>query len=204
LLRPTLQLPKTILTKSELLDLFDMPDTSTLLGYRNRMILELLYATGMRHAELFNLSVSDISFETATVLIQHGKGGHDRVVPLNATALKFIRHYIDVIRPQLLSHSTTKRLIVSIYGTTSKRPKLGELLQPYFKKIKKPLSIHTFRHTFATHMLQNGMPLRHVQELLGHAKLQTTTRYLHLNIKDLQREYTKFHPRGRGEYPADS
>ena len=201
---PDKQIPKDILTKRELLRLFSIPDTSTSLGYRDRMVLELLYATGMRRNELKNLRIQDIDFEQRTILIREGKGSKDRVVPVNETALHFVRHYLLDVRQKLLKghreKRKTDRLIVGLYKAELNPREIGFIIKRCVDKtrIKKRISPHSFRHTCATHLLQKGMPLRHVQELLGHEKLDTTIRYLQLDVKDLQREYRKTHPRSRG------
>ena len=112
----TSRIPKDILTKRELLKLFKLPDTSTLTGYRDRMIFEILYATGMRRSELRDLRTDDINFREQTVLIREGKGAKDRIVPINETALHFIHHYLEEVRPILLKRlkekQETKRLVV--------------------------------------------------------------------------------------------
>ena len=198
---PNLELPKTILTKPELLKLFAQPDMGTVFGYRDRLILELLYATGIRNAELTNLQTNHIDFEARTVFVDQGKGGKDRVVPCNETALKFAKNYIFEIRPQLANKlHPNHHLILSRNGRRLTCSNLGDVIHKHLKaaKLKGIITVHTFRHTAATHLLQNGMPLRHVQELLGHQKMNTTGRYVHLNIKDLQKEYNKFHPQALG------
>ena len=192
---PKLELPKSILTKAELISLFNQPDLGTVLGYRDRLILELLYATGIRHAELCALKTNNLNFEDKTVYIKSGKGDKDRVVPCNDTALKFAKNYLAEIRPQLV-RKPNHHLILNYRGQPFARPRLDQIIQQYVlkAKLKKHVTCHTFRHTFATHLLQKGMALRHVQELLGHQDINNTVRYLHLNIKDLQKEYNKFHP----------
>ena len=202
---PMLELPKSILTKTELITLFAQPDLGTVLGYRDRLILELLYATGIRHSEFCNLQINHLNFEEKVVFIKSGKGDKDRMVPCNDTALKFAKNYLAEIRPQLVQTSrqgvsTNHHLILNHHGQPFNNPKLNPIIKQYVlkAKLKKQITIHSFRHTFATHLLQNGMALRHVQELLGHQKLDTTTIYLHLNIKDLQKEYKKFHPQALG------
>lgn len=197
------RIPKDILTKLELIKLFKQPDTSTLTGYRDRMMMEVLYATGMRRNELRCLRVDDIDYQEKTVLIREGKGSKDRVVPINETALSYIRNYVEDVRPKLMkqykSKQDTKRLVVGSEKAEIHENTITSTLKIYFKqaKLKKKVTVHSFRHTCATHLLQKGMPLRHVQELLGHEKLDTTIRYLSLSVKDLQREYRRYHPRSR-------
>ncbi len=196
-----LVIPKDILNKRELLKLFKIPDTGTNPGYRDRMIFELLYATGMRRAELCRLKPEDIDFEAKVVFIREGKGRKDRVVPVCETALKYASHYIKYVRPYLKKVvKQDKALVLSVNGKAIKPDKLNGLLEDHFIKarFKKKVTIHSLRHTVATHLLQKGMPLRQVQEFLGHEDLNTTAKYLHLQIKDLQREYKRCHPREMG------
>lgn len=201
-----LTIPKDILTKRELFKLFNQPDTASIYGYRDRMIFELLYATGMRRSELCKLRPDDIDFENKTVFIREGKGKKDRVIPVCDTALKYVSHYLKYVRPYLKVKSQKgavqdEELVLSTKGKAIKPNKLNDLLEDHFKnaKFKKKVSIHSLRHTVATHLLQKGMPLRQVQEFLGHVDLNTTAKYLHLQIKDLQREYKKCHPRERDD-----
>jgi integrase/recombinase XerD len=198
-------LPKDILTKRELLKIFKQPDTGTPIGYRNRVCFELLYATGMRRQEMAHLKISNINFKEKVIHIEQGKGQKDRVVPVCDTAMKWLSHYVKYIRPKLLGKSKNRSgsgeqiLFLTANGCPIKPESLGETLMRYIEKakLKKRIRVHSFRHTIATHLLQKGMPLRHVQELLGHEMMGTTTRYLQLSIKDLQREYRKTHPRER-------
>jgi integrase/recombinase XerD len=194
---PSLCLPKDILTKAELLKLFRLPDVKSKLGYRDRVILEVLYSTGIRRAELCSLKVEDINYIEGTVFISKGKGGKDRVVPIGKKALSFVKHYVKNIRPGLVKHKNIANLILSYTGRFVVPKNLNDMLKKYIKTINKnkEITIHSLRHTYATHLLQKGMKLRYVQELLGHENMNTTIRYLHLNIKDLQTEYRKCHPR---------
>jgi len=195
---PRLRIPRDILSKKELLALFALPDMSTNQGYRDRTVMEILYATGMRHKEIIELKTEDINFKEKIIFIKSGKGQKDRIVPVNDTALKYIRHYIDYIRPCFCSKKTKdSTLFLTMYGKPFTNRELGRnTINPYLKKLckKKKITLHSFRRTFATHLIQAGAPLRHVQELLGHNDLNTTVKYLQLNIKDLQKEYKKTHP----------
>jgi len=196
---PTSQLPKDILSKQELLRLFKKPDLATLTGYRDRTILEILYATGMRRFELVNLQVGDIRFDDQLVFIRQGKGAKDRFVPVNQTALSFAAHYLSHVRPALMkSKPKSNQFLVAERSPVVTVNYVNDWLSGYFTGFKKRITPHSLRHTLATHLIQKGMPLRHVQELLGHERLNTTIRYLQLSIKDLQLEYRKCHPRERG------
>lgn len=194
---PQQTLPNVILSKQEVQQLLALPDVQTPLGYRDRMMLEILYATGIRRNELLNLRLEDIDFEQETIRVQQGKGGKDRVVPVNQTALKYIQNYIRVIRPGLVKNGNHDYLLVNYLGKRL-RGSLNKILAPYLKKVsKKSVHIHTLRHTVATHLLKRGMTLRHLQEFLGHSCLESTTRYLQLEISDLQDECRRYHPRER-------
>lgn len=187
---PNHNLPQNILTKSKLLKLFKLPNLKTTKGFRDRTMLEILYATGIRRAELANLETSD--FKQAQLLIKNGKGQKDRFVPLNQTAINFLNDYLKNHRPKLKPKSN--HIFLSLQGRQFCIKALNLLFKPYLKKINPNITIHTLRHTLATHLIQNNMPLRHVQELLGHKKLDTTIKYLHLNIKDLKKEFNRCHP----------
>ena len=194
---PKLQIPKDIMSKTELKRIFKEPDLQTKLGYRDRMCLELLYATGIRRSELINLDLGDINLKEKVILIRQGKGQKDRVVPINESAKEYVKNYVAEIRPKLAGKSKNKAVILSDHGKRLHGANLEIRLKEYVAKarIKKEITLHSFRHTFATHLIQRGMPIRHVQELMGHKELESTTRYLNLTIKDLQKEYKKTHPR---------
>ena len=191
-------LPKNVLTPQEARKLVEAPDTSTLLGYRDRTLLELLYSTGIRKSELLNLKVDDVNLEEELLIVRQGKGGKDRVVPLSAVACQFLETYLKAIRPELLRGHQTKVLFVSMrFGYTLGEHSIGHLIKKYTQqaKVKKHVTAHLWRHSCATHLLKNNANLRHVQEMLGHKNLSTTERYLRLTITDLKEAHRKFHPR---------
>jgi integrase/recombinase XerD len=195
-------LPRNILTPREARKIIEAPDIHTVLGYRDRTILEVLYATGIRKLELMNLSLGDVNLEEELLRINGGKGAKDRVVPLTQIACSFLESYINAIRPQLLgSRLTTPRLFLSRQGRPIARNTLGELVTKYARlaRIKKHVTCHLWRHSCATHLLKNKANLRHVQEILGHRSLATTERYLHLTITDLKEAHRKYHPRERAD-----
>ena len=195
---PRLSLPKAILSKQELLKLFKLPNMQTVLGLRDRLMLELLYATGIRRSELADIRVEDVRLKEQQLLVNQGKNRKDRLIPLNKVTLELITEYLKV-RPRLLKGNETMSLflLLTTRGNKLHKDDVGQIIGKYLKlaNFKKPVTVHTFRHTFATHLLQQGMKLRHVQELLGHRNLNTTIRYLQLSIKDLQKEYRQCHPR---------
>jgi len=191
-------LPKNVLTPDEAQKLVEAPDLSTLHGYRDRTILEVLYGTGIRKQELLNLTVQDVDLEQGILYVRRGKGQKDRVVPLTQVACKFLETYIKSIRLDLLRGQQSKALFVSRrFGYSLGTHALGIIIKNYTKQLgmKKKVTPHLWRHTCATHLLKNNANLRCVQELLGHKSLSTTEKYLRLTIADLKEAHTKFHPR---------
>jgi len=193
-------LPKNVLTPQEARKIIEAPDVTTLIGYRDRTILEVLYATGIRKAELMNLKLEDVNLEEELLMIRHGKGAKDRVVPLSRIACSFLESYIKGIRPELLRGAQTKKLFVSLrLGHGLGHHTLSTLISRYTRAagVQKKVTAHLWRHTCATHLLKNRANLRHVQEILGHRSLATTERYLRLTITDLKEAHRKYHPRER-------
>jgi len=190
-------LPRNVLTPYEAKCVLEHVDLSTPHGYRDRTVLEVLYASGIRKGELCQLRICDVNLEDELLTVRRGKGGRDRVVPLSAIACRFIAHYLQYARPRLLNGTLTDTLFLSGQGHQLGATTVNELIRRATARagIKSHVTSHLWRHTCATHMLQNGANLRHVQEMLGHAKLETTQRYLHLTILDLKRAHHRFHPR---------
>lgn len=193
-------LPRNILTPSEARRIIEAPDVHTVLGYRNRVVLEVLYATGIRKQELMNLTLADVNLDEELLRINGGKGAKDRVVPLTEIACSFLESYIKGIRPKLLGKKTTNRLFLSLRGLPIARNTLGSLVEKctQLARIKKRVTCHLWRHSCATHLLQRKANLRHVQEILGHRSLATTERYLHLTITELKEAHRRCHPREKG------
>jgi integrase/recombinase XerD len=191
-------LPKNILTPEEARKIIEAPDTQTLSGYRDRTLLEVLYATGLRKEELRNVNVADINLEEELLRVNKGKGGKDRVVPLSRIACQYLENYIKAVRPELAKGRPSEKLFISIRdGLPLGRHGIDRLLAKYARKLrlKKHVTCHLWRHSCATHLLKNNANLRHVQQILGHASLATTERYLRLTITDLKEAHRKFHPR---------
>jgi integrase/recombinase XerD len=196
-------LPKDVLTQAEAALILDAPDAGTLKGQRDRAILETMYATGLRRAELRALDVIDVDLDAELLTIRRGKGGKGRVAPLTRTACAALAAYLAKTRPALLSGVASARLFVSPVNHPGEdfclgEHALGNLVAGYAKRagIKKKVTPHLWRHTCATHLLQNGANVRHVQELLGHKCLATTERYLRLTVNDLKDAHRRHHPRG--------
>lgn len=206
------RLPRNILTPQEARKIVETPDTSTHVGYRDRVILEVLYATGIRKAELMALTLDNVNLEEELLRINGGKGNKDRVVPLSRVACAFLESYIKGVRPELLGSSLNiKRrssnaprdsgaLFLSMRGLPIARNTLGAVVEKYARlaRVKKHVTCHLWRHTCATHLLKNKANLRHVQEILGHRSLATTERYLSLTITDLKEAHRRCHPREKG------
>ncbi len=192
-----LHLPK-VLSVQEVERLLDEPNLGTLDGYRDKTMLELLYATGMRVSELVNVPVKNVDMKMQYVIVM-GKGSKERMLPLGRTALHYLEHYLSVVRPQLLHGKPDKaaELFVTGWGGPMTRERFYEIIVAYGKSagISKRVTPHMLRHSFATHLLNNGTDLRIVQELLGHADISTTQIYTHLDVERLREVYDKTHPR---------
>lgn len=192
-----LHLPK-VLSVQEVERLLDEPNLGTLDGYRDKTMLELLYATGMRVSELVNVPVKNVYMKMQYVIVM-GKGSKERMLPLGRTALHYLEHYLTVVRPQLLHGKPDKaaELFVTGWGGPMTRERFYEIIVAYGKSagISKRVTPHMLRHSFATHLLNNGTDLRIVQELLGHADISTTQIYTHLDVERLREVYDKAHPR---------
>ncbi len=193
-------LPAALLTPEEMRRLLAVPDLHNPLGFRDRCILEVFWCTGMRLGELISLAVGDVDFAQALATIQHGKGGRPRVVPIGAGALAWLREYLAEVRPLLASEAkgdAPQTLFLSRFGGCMDKSGLHYKLKAYQRRagIKKRLTAHSFRHTLASEMLRAGADLRHIQELLGHEKLTTTERYLHVVKADLKKVHARAHPR---------
>lgn len=192
-----LHLPK-VLSVQEVERLLDEPNLGTLDGYRDKTMLELLYATGMRVSELVNAPVKNVDMKMQYVIVM-GKGSKERMLPLGRTALHYLEHYLSVVRPQLLhgKPDAAAELFVTGWGGPMTRGRFYEIIVAYGKSagISKRVTPHMLRHSFATHLLNNGTDLRIVQELLGHADISTTQIYTHLDVERLREVYDKTHPR---------
>ncbi len=189
-------LPKN-LTEKDVEVLLSAPDVKQLIGLRDRTMLEVLYASGLRVSELVNLKVAQVSLNTGVVRVM-GKGGKERLAPLGEEALNWINHYITEARLMLLGEKTSEALFVTARGSAMTRQAFWHLIRRHAIRagINKPLSPHTLRHAFATHLLNHGADLRVVQLLLGHSDISTTQIYTHVASARLKQLHTKHHPRG--------
>ncbi len=186
-----------VLSISEVELLLRQPDISTTQGLRDRAVLELLYASGLRASELVGLRVEDVNLQSGFVQAS-GKGGKERIVPLGRKAAKAIGEYLEKSRPLLLNKKNSPHLFISRLGKLFTREWLWCLVKKYIMMagIKKKVSPHTLRHSFATHILSQGADLRVIQELLGHSNIGTTQIYTHVDRDRLKEVHRKFHPRG--------
>lgn len=193
----TRKLP-VFLSLPEVEALLAAPDERTTAGVRDRAMIELLYATGLRVSELLHLKVADLSLNEG-YLLAFGKGRKERVIPIGRAATEKVQAYLKDARPKLLKGMEVKALFVSPRRAPFSRMGFWKMLRRYALKagIKKKLSPHKLRHSFATHLLERGADLRSVQAMLGHADLKTTQIYTHVNAERLKAVYQAHHPRGR-------
>ena len=192
------RLPPDALTVRQTGAILSVPDTSDPLGVRDRAMLELLYSTGLRRGELAALLVEDLNAERATLRVRKGKGNKERVVPVGTRALHWVARYLEEVRPRLLIRQEVRELFLSGFGTGFPAESLGKLLSKILRQgdIAKG-GPHLLRHTCATHMLEGGADLRHIQQLLGHAKADTTSLYAQVSITHLQQVHARCHPAER-------
>jgi integrase/recombinase XerD len=191
-----LKLPDVMSIK-EVEQLIDIPDTGKATGLRDSSMLELLYAAGLRVSELVNLKLQDVNTEAGFIRIL-GKGSKERVVPIGLYAKQKIDAYVKTARPLLLKHHTSRYLFIARAGKPMTRQAFWKLLKRYALQggIKKNITPHSLRHSFASHLLEGGADLRAVQEMLGHADISTTQIYTHITREHLRKIHEKFHPRG--------
>lgn len=186
-------LPK-VLSLEEIDQLLDIPLTDNY-SYRNKAMIELMYATGLRVSELVNLKLHDIDLDMAIVRTI-GKGSKERIIPIGDIALTYLRIYILEYRSSLLKGKNTDALFLNNHGVGMTRQGFFKILKKLAKEknITTPFSPHTLRHSFATHLLNNGADLRSIQEMLGHSDISTTQIYTHISNERLKENYREFHP----------
>lgn len=191
-----IKLPR-VLSEDEVVRLLNQPDIKTAEGFRDRTMLEVLYATGMRVSELINLTLERVDLNMKYI-IAFGKGSKERIVPLGSVAAEFLQQYLEKVRPKLThADRNTNIVFLAFGGHELTRQRFWQIIRAYGRKanINKALTPHILRHSFATHLLDNGADLRSVQELLGHSDISTTQIYTHLTNKRLRDIYAKAHPR---------
>ncbi len=190
------QLPKT-LTEKDVELLLAAPDTETPLGLRDRAMLEVLYACGLRVTELVSLKLAEVSMDMGALRVT-GKGNKERMVPLGEEALDWLNRYVSTSRSVLLGAHVSDDLFVTSRAEAMTRQMFWQLIKKHARNagIEKPISPHTLRHAFATHLLNHGADLRVVQMLLGHADISTTQIYTHVARERLKQLHLRHHPRG--------
>ncbi len=191
-----IKLPR-VLSEDEVVRLLNQPDITTAEGFRDRTMLEVLYATGMRVSELISLTLERVDLNMKYI-IAFGKGSKERIVPLGSVAAEFLQQYLEKVRPKLTHAGRNTNIVFLAFGGHElTRQRFWQIIRAYGRKanINKALTPHILRHSFATHLLDNGADLRSVQELLGHSDISTTQIYTHLTNKRLRDIYAKAHPR---------
>jgi integrase/recombinase XerD len=199
-------LPRRVPTEKQMEDILARPDVGTTFGLRDRTILEVFYATGIRREELARLDLYDINLNERTLCVRQGKGGKGRTVPLTGTACEFLARYLKESRPQLVRSRGVRRagarepaLFVSLKGERFKKYHMGQMVGRYVRAVAPgtEMTCHAIRRAFATHMLQGGAHPVYIQRMLGHASLQMTERYTQLKPVDLKEAHRRHHPSGR-------
>jgi integrase/recombinase XerD len=186
----------SFLSEDELDDLLRGPDLGSVIGLRDRAILELIYATGVRVSEAVGLTLTDLDLERGIVTCR-GKGDKQRFIPVGRSALKFVREYLKA-RPELLGGKASLKLFVKKSGEAITRQDVWQLVKKYARALDLGgVSPHSLRHSFATHLMQRGADSRSVQTLLGHSDLGTTQIYTHITNRHLRDAYETFHPRAK-------
>ena len=184
-----------ILTSQEVDLLLEQPECIDAKGYRDKAMLELLYATGIRVTELINLDITDINL--AAGVIRCSTRDKERLIPMYAKAVKALSDYVTLVRPQMIALPDEPSLFVNVHGERMSRQGFWKIIKYYQKKanIEKDITPHTLRHSFAAHLLENGADIHAIQEMLGHADISSTQVYTQLVKKQLKDVYNKAHPR---------
>jgi site-specific recombinase XerD len=193
-------LPRHVPSEKDLKTLIDSIQASDPITTRDRALLELLYATGMRSEETRSITLDHLDLIEKTLFV-NGKGSKDRIVPVGEWVIPYLREYLEVARPKLIkSRQPTALLFLSKNGRMITNCNLGDLIKKYCKRagLQCHITPHSIRHACATHLLRGGADIRYVQELLGHADLSTTQIYTKIDISFLKQAHSKYHPRERG------
>lgn len=193
------RLPRAVLTQEEAESILAQPDVKTPTGLRDRAMLEVLYSTGVRRLELVCLGLFDLDTGHGTLWVRQGKGRKDRVVPIGERAQAWVLRYLEEVRPRLVMAHDDGRLFLGDAGEGLHADYLSQLTRHYLEAagVAKPGACHLFRHTMATAMLEGGADVRFVQEMLGHASLETTQIYTHVSIEKLKAVHSATHPAAR-------
>lgn len=196
--RPRQKIP-IVLTEKEVIKIIEQPNVSTPAGIRDRAILEVLYSTGIRIGELINLTIFDIDTTGGFLRVNKGKFSKDRFTPLTKAACYWLRQYITNVRPRFTKNRPGENslFVGNQRGRKIEISLLSKIIKNYGNQagIKKRVTAHTFRHSFATHLLDNGADILKIQRLLGHSQASITQRYTKVSPKRIKQEHSKFHPR---------
>lgn len=187
-----------VLSFAEIEKILAVPETSESLGIRDKAILEVFYACGLRISELISLKLSDLFLNEEMIRV-FGKGSKERIVPIGSSAIYWLQEYLSKSRPLLQKKMKSENyLFLNNRGSKLSRMGVWKLVDKYVKEsgIEKPVHPHTFRHSFATHLIEGGADLRSVQEMLGHADISTTQIYTHIDREFIKQVHKQFHPRG--------
>ncbi len=200
--RPGQRLPRAVLSVAEVERIMAVPDLETPLGLRDRAMLELLYATGVRRAELSNLAVFDLDVERRALMVREGKGRKDRMIPTGERAVVWCERYLAEARPELVGQSHNGFLFLTVTGQKIYTENLSRHVTSYIRRsgVAKPGSCHLFRHTMATLMLEGGADIRYVQQMLGHTDISSTQIYTRVSLRALEAVHSATHP-GAGNEP---
>ncbi|HEY5124803.1 MAG TPA: site-specific tyrosine recombinase XerD [Ignavibacteria bacterium] len=186
----------SVLTVEEIDKIFSQADTDTSLGLRDRAVLETMYACGLRVSELINLEINDLYLSEGYIRV-FGKGSKERIVPIGNSAVSYIEKYIKEVRTKLKNLKSGNNLFLNFRGGKFSRMGVWDIVSKYCRKarIEKEIHPHTFRHSFATHLLEGGADIRAIQEMLGHSDISTTQIYTHIDKEYLIEVHKLFHPR---------
>ena len=189
-------LPKTILSIAQVESVLNQGDISSLLGIRNRALMELFYSSGIRRMELTALKLYDVDTERGTLMVRLGKGGKDRFIPLGTRACAWVDKYLHSVRSEIVSGYDDQTLFLDDFGQPMTVRFLGDLVRRHLEAagITTPGACHVFRHAMATHMLENGADIRFIQAMLGHASLETTQIYTRVSMSKLKEIHSATHP----------
>jgi integrase/recombinase XerD len=188
-------IPRNILTEKQVLKVLSLPDEKTYLGFRDKVMLELMYNTGIRRMEVTGLDVYDINFEEKTLFIELGKGKKDRLVPFGEYLERYLRVYVEDVRPALIESVDETKLFCNNKGLPMSPNNLNVIISGYRKMTDFHFSCHTFRHSMATHMLKHGADILYIQRILGHENASTTQIYTKVYPLDLKKVILEMHPR---------
>ena len=189
-------LPKTILTVQQVEAILNLSDVTTLLGLRNRAIMEVFYSSGIRRMELIGLKLYDLDIERGTLMVRMGKGRKDRFIPVGSRACAWVDKYLMQVRPEIVAGYDDQTLFLDDFGQPMSVRFLGDLIRRHVEAsgITTPGACHVFRHAMATHMLENGADIRFIQAMLGHANLETTQIYTQVSMTKLKEIHSATHP----------